>query len=578
MHGSSASFAPEAAGSGSALTGESRPSEWLSYGVLLCGVGAAVASAYLVFSTYSPLPNWDEWALFDHLTTHQGWSLGWLWAQHNEHRFLFSKLFFLIDVYAFHGRQAFLLACIFAVQLVQLALLSYSLRVLGDLRGAAWRTGTGLIAYCVFCPTQQENFVWGFELNFVLPAAMATCSLLALLLHSRRPGAWRLVVCIGAATVATWSLSNGMLLWPLLLVLALWLRRRRTAVAVLLAAAANIACFMYHYQLPSAPSGRLGAWEFPGETLKYFLVYFGSTWLRHPSGWAAVGIGATGVCAAALAIGYVVRQRRSALLLPLELAGLMGFCIATAAITASGRLHLGVAQAAASRYQTFALLFWCSLGLSALFYLARNSKRLAAASAVLLAIFLGFATQVRLPFIDAQWHQVRLSLISAALISGVHDPAVLTQAYPAANIVLRDAEYMKQHRLSIFAGSEYSQFGQPLTSVYRLTSPERCSGYISSSQPEPSDAGEGMRLAGFAWDRERQAAVRSVVAVSQGVISGLGTSITIPAASAKATPDADAARTGWVAFLREKAAPATLYGLVGKHGDSACPFASVPAP
>ena len=71
---------------------DSRLSVWLSYAVLLAGFGAGVASAYIVISTYSPLPHWDEWALFDHLATGRGWSWAWLWAQHNEHRILFPRI------------------------------------------------------------------------------------------------------------------------------------------------------------------------------------------------------------------------------------------------------------------------------------------------------------------------------------------------------------------------------------------------------------------------------------------------------------------------------------------------------
>jgi hypothetical protein len=158
---------------------DSRLSVWLSYGVLLAGLGAAVAAAYIVISTYSPLPHWDEWSLFDHLAAGKGWSWAWLWAQHNEHRILVPKIFFLLDVQLFHGTQSFLLASIFLIQLLQVGLLSYSLWTLGGMRGSAWRTGTGLIAYCILCPTQQENLIWGFQLQFVVPAAMATLAVLS---------------------------------------------------------------------------------------------------------------------------------------------------------------------------------------------------------------------------------------------------------------------------------------------------------------------------------------------------------------------------------------------------------------
>ncbi len=86
------------------LPSDSRLSVFLSYAVLLAGIGAGIASAYIVITTYSPLPHWDEWALFDHLATSNA-SLSWLWAQHNEHRILVPKLFFLLDLYFFRGKD-----------------------------------------------------------------------------------------------------------------------------------------------------------------------------------------------------------------------------------------------------------------------------------------------------------------------------------------------------------------------------------------------------------------------------------------------------------------------------------------
>ena len=64
------------------------------------------------------------------------------------------------------------------------------------MRDALWRAGTGLIPYCVFCPTQYENLVWGFQIQFVLTAAMATLSIVGLLLYRRTSCVSFLIICI----------------------------------------------------------------------------------------------------------------------------------------------------------------------------------------------------------------------------------------------------------------------------------------------------------------------------------------------------------------------------------------------
>ena len=573
---------------------DSRLSVVLSYAILLAGIGAGIASAYIIVTTYSPLPHWDEWALFDHLATGNA-TLSWLWAQHNEHRILVPKIFFLIDVYSFRGTQAFLLTSIFAVQLLQIALLSFSLWTLGGMRGSAWRAGTGLIAYCILCPTQQENLIWGFQLQFVIPAAMATLSTLTLLLYHRKPRLWLLALSIFAATLATWSLANGMLLWPLLLLAALLLGMRRSVLLVIaLFAAGNIGLYLYRYHRPGPTA------EFPGlilaadRILHYVAVYFGSTFVRHSSGWIPLLAGTAGLWVAVAIIIRTLPQRGTSSLLQLELSLLMLLCIATAFITATGRLHLGLEQATASRYQTFALLFWCSLGLailaqftkprvarsSASFALGRGSSdggtpvqaaRANAFCGFLLVLMLGFATQVRLPLIDAQWRQLRLMRISLSLLTSVHDPAALADAYPDPQAVLRAAQYMEDHHLSIFAGDLYAKLGQPFDAAYHVRPATDCSGYISSTQVLPANDGEGLRITGSAWDKLSNRPAREIVAVSHDRIIGYGTSVSIPQDSSAARPDSDPARFGWVAYLHHvPPGQIQLYAAVGRNSGDVC--------
>jgi len=552
---------------------ESRLLCWLSWGVLLSGLGAGVASAYIVITTYSPVPHWDEWSLFAHLADGGGWSLAWLWAQHNEHRIFVTKVFFLLDVEFFHGTQKFLLACIFIVQLFQVGLLSWSLHVLGGLRGSAWRAGTGLIAYCILCPTQYENFVWGFQLQFVVPAAMATSAVLGLLLYRREGQARFLVACIAAATIATWSLANGMSLWPLLVFVAWWLRMKSsTWTALLIVGLCNIGLYFYQYHRPAAkmtlPLLSLS------ERARYAVVYLGSTFVRHSSGTVAFIAGILGMCAALIFLVRVLRQRETPSPFLIELSFLMLLSLATAAATSSGRIHLGVEQATASRYQTFALLFWCCLGLALLVRVAVNRTQFTALVAFLLVMMLAFATQVRLPLIDAQWHQVRLKMVGLSLMAGVHDDAVLADAYPDPQAVLRAARYMKQHRLSIFAGKQYEQLGAPLDTAYRVSPASVCSGHISTTQVLPSENGHGLRLTGYAWDDELKQPARDIVAVTAGRITGFGSNVAIPLTSKGAGPHSDPSQFGWVTFVRDNGSGKIHLFAVTKNG-AACPFAEI---
>ncbi|MGO9515628.1 MAG: hypothetical protein ACLPND_01145 [Candidatus Korobacteraceae bacterium] len=160
----------------------SRVVSWLSYAILLGGILTIAVTFRLVTVTYSSLPFWDGWIQVG-VDGGPPLSPAWLWKQWNEHRLVIPKLFLAADLYLFHARQVFLLGSILAIQLLHLMVLSWSMWVLGGWRGALWRTGTGLAAFCLFCPAQQENFVWGFQVCFVLPQLLATLSFVTLLLY-----------------------------------------------------------------------------------------------------------------------------------------------------------------------------------------------------------------------------------------------------------------------------------------------------------------------------------------------------------------------------------------------------------
>jgi hypothetical protein len=88
--------------------------------VILAGGLLTIAfSLYLVRTTYSSLPYWDGWRQIEVAANGASpVSPSWLWQQHNEHRLVLPKLFLAVDLQLFGARQAFMLASIFAIQLM----------------------------------------------------------------------------------------------------------------------------------------------------------------------------------------------------------------------------------------------------------------------------------------------------------------------------------------------------------------------------------------------------------------------------------------------------------------------------
>src|SRR5271166_6123229 len=144
----------------------------LSYAVLAGGAITIALAVYLAVLGHSKLPFWDEWMQIDFAANEgPGHTLDWLWRQFNQHRVVIPKLFLLADLRWFRATQTSLIVSNFGLQFLHLALLGWSLRVLGGWRGPLWRTAFGLLAFCLFCPSQWPNLVMGFTglCNFLPP-------------------------------------------------------------------------------------------------------------------------------------------------------------------------------------------------------------------------------------------------------------------------------------------------------------------------------------------------------------------------------------------------------------------------
>lgn len=565
------------------------PTPWvsslLSYAILLGGILTITTTLYLVATSYSNLPYWDGWSQIEVVANGQSpFSPAWLWELHNEHRLVLPKLFLAIDLRLFQARQVFLLASIFVIQLLHWGLLSWSMRALGGWRGALWRTGAGLAAFCLFCPSQRENFVWGFQVCFVLPQLFATVSFVALLLYwaesqrppEERPSSKFLVVSVLAALAATYSLANGTLLWPLLLVAALYLRLRMAAIlSFVVTGVLSTALYFYRYVRPedhASPIASLGA---PVALFKYWAVYFLSAWshrgMGDSEGIALVGL--TVVAALLLpALSYVGAFRPFAI----QLALTMAFCLGTALITAAGRVNFGIVQAFSSRYQTVALLFWCCVGLLWLgcAFFARPQMRYGflVLQVCLLAIFVRGAVIAQYPVREMRRHAFAQNAIAASLLTGIYDPETLSESYPEMGLLRKVVPYMKANRLSVFSDDAGSELGKPLESIFPLASPEDCAGSFESVVRVDDPSGRGLRILGWAIDRKRRDPALTVVATTDGVITGLG-------AVGKWRPDVRAVEPGltssyigFVAFVPESppGAVVKLYAILHGNPPAAC--------
>ncbi len=106
------------------------------------------------------------------------------------------------------------------------------------------------------------------------------------------------------------------------------------------------------------------------------------------------------------------------------------------------------------------------------------------------------------------------------------DNQALAVLYPDPSIPWRDAEYFREQHLFMFSGSWYGHMDEPLASVYHVGSEELCAGQVSVVEPVPpedsltgQDTG-GLRVSGWAVDRQSEKTIRSLVITADGRIAG----------------------------------------------------------
>lgn len=507
----------------------------LSYAVLLAGILTIGLALYMVVASYSPLPYWDGWLEVEHAAS--GGNLlspAWLWERDNEHRLVIPKLFLAADLYLFQSRQIFLLASIFGIQLLHLALLSWSMRALGGWRGALWRTGTGLAAFCLFSPTQYTNFVVGFQVCFLLPQLLATVSFVTLLLYwsksqqqPEKPPSRFLVISILAAVGAVYSLASGNLLWPILILAALYLRLRRTAVlSYVFTAVVSTGLYVYHLGGSGHHARSISSYLVsPLTLLRYFAIFFMGS-LAHRGGYVLGLVLLIGLAVVVFVLAPTLKYVRNFRVFATQLALMMMFWGATAVITTVGRAHLGIEQAMTPRYQTVPLLFWCSVGLlllgSTFFASARRRYAFLVVQLCLLAILVRGAVTASRPIGEARQHGFALNAASASLVTGVYDVAQLQEAFPIVNIIVWASGYLKANHLSVFSGPVPAALGNPLEDVFSVGPSGECIGALESVTPMVEPRGPGLRVTGWAWDVKHQRSPSSIVITTNGIITGVG--------------------------------------------------------
>jgi hypothetical protein len=434
--------------------------------VVLLGVAAwiAVESCGWVAAEHRAIPLLDAWEFADDLRRADAgeYSLAGLWAQHNEHRIPVPRLLFFADARVTSWRGTLLLGAILLAQLAHAAAVARLVR-----RGGAGRPAV-LAAFAfgvaaLFAFVQVENLLWPFQVQFTGVFLLGTLALGAYATAGRNGARAALVASI-SALLATGTMANGLLLWPLL-VLAGWLfaRPRRELALLALAGALVWTAYLVGWTPVARHDDPTRSLADLPRVLAFAIGYLGNPLCQFGL-WPSRLLGSLGLLLLALLLGRAIRARGGDPVAD-ALALAAAFVFGTALLTGLGRINLAPAVELSSRYTTGGGAYWLLLGGAWLVRLRARAVATTAALLLLAVLALLLLAQQRRAFDGAiPWFE-RMDRATTASWLGLRDPAHSNLVYGADLGLERQPprdEYLARARLAHWAGGAADLLGSPL--------------------------------------------------------------------------------------------------------------------
>lgn len=471
----------------------------IRYRLATASLGAIAAlvigsTLLMISSAFTSLPYYDSWGLYPNAIP----DLKALIHGHNEHVIATIKACFWLDQALSSSSGHFTIACIVITCAVPALAIYLLVRTHGELLGADPRDNVilGLALLCLgYAGVQFTNLVWQFQIGFVAAYALslaALCCQAASMFTSRQSLSWAwLVAGLALATLASYGLFGGTLVWPAMVVFAC-LGRRKAQLGVVLLVGALVA-LPYLINLLAAPVGH-GIGE--GKVVKFLLA-----WLGSPAGGMVdtnylpvynvsvrlqVGIAALAGVLTLVAFGWLslrildllgrtATDRGVLLLMPLWL-----FCwivLVSGLLAAIGRSYLPLNEAISSRYTTPPLIMWaCMCGLW--IQLSRMNKvALHRFKTALVLMSLAILASQADRLAQSSLHGSRMAQAESAALNNVPDLSAMAGVYPTPETVIPFIGRLRDARASLFRPGAWPKLGENVHGW--STSPSSCQVKVS---------------------------------------------------------------------------------------------------
>jgi hypothetical protein len=431
-----------------------------------------------------------------------------------------------------------------------------------------------VILNLMLSPFQMQNFVWGMQIMFPLVFVAATGAFLCLPLSDRGPF---LALSVVLGLVSSYTMPNGILIWPVLALQSIYLKQnRRVTLALAGIGAAVIATYLWHYsRSPEIGMGVTGMLRHPVDASLLVGIIVGSPFRLTLQADAAVGL------AVIVATGYIfvrallsrVQERKwfsalSAIILFLFLSSLS---IVAGRLTLENSRFVGK-DYVQGRYFTMICLIWVSIALLLLSAEQQRTLRTVSlcAGGVVLACLM-FTSLNRQGAEAADWAAFfkGVDAVGSAFLLDAPDEQLLSVLWPSNQGRDERVLFLRQQHLAMFHETRAQWPGQRISELFPAST-HNCAGAIEKMADL---GGASWRIEGWAWDAGAARAPADILLTdTTGRIIGLARGglrhgyfpgFFVDAEPALA-PHAQARDSEWLGYVRKGDMPWTqvsLYGL-----------------
>ena len=335
---------------------------------------ALIPPAYVLYLALNSgeIPSNDYWHVLYSVYSIDGFSThiaDWL-SRHNEHVMFIPRVIYALNVIVTHGSNIGLSLVTWFFALVQSYLLFRLLpRQWRNFR-LVWAILVFGIAAFVFTPSAAHNWILGFSgVAWIGANVLVVASIFCLTHFLQDEGLPWAVGSVFLATLATFTYTTSLVLWPMLCAGLVIMRSRLRF--ILLCVAFTVVAYVGYYLGYATPAYHPSPnYDKIGDLFLYMATYLGAIFTVNVE-FAAI-IGAVGLLVPTLVVGRMFFRGSDDIPSPvLPWLLIQGYVVGTSTMAAVGRSGFGAPQATASRYASLPALFWISSIVVILFFLAK---------------------------------------------------------------------------------------------------------------------------------------------------------------------------------------------------------------